>query len=114
MRARILVFAALVAIALALNLARLSLSIAQTGEDTLRARLATATGAFKAQMELLDARLSPRAVAEVPDLIEATRPPADPTQPLGIPDQRALRAAASALQPEPDLLAVVNPQGAIV
>jgi hypothetical protein len=114
MRARILVFAALVAIALALNLARLSLSIAQTGEDTLRARLATATGAFKAQMELLDARLSPRAVAEVPELIEATRPPADPTQPLGSPDERALRAAASVLQPEPDLLAVVNPQGAIV
>jgi hypothetical protein len=114
MRARILVFAAVVAIALGLNLARLSLSVAQEGEDTLRARLATATSALKGQMELLDARLSPRAVAQVPDLIDVTRAPADPTQPLGNPDERALRAAASALSPEPDLLAVVNPQGAIV
>jgi len=114
MRARILVFAALVAIALALNLARLSLSVAQTGEDTLRARLATATSALKAQLELVDARLSPRAVAEVPDLIEATRAPADPTQPLSSPDERALRAAASALSPEPDLVAVANPQGAML
>lgn len=114
MRARILVFAAVVAIALGLNLARLSLSLAQTGEDTLRARLATATSALKGQLETLDARLSPRAVASVPDLVEATRAPADPTQPLGNPDEKSLRAAMSALQPEPDLLAVVNPQGAIV
>ena len=114
MRARILVFAAVVAIALALNLARLSLSIAQTGDDLLRTRLNDATSAFKGQLEMLDVRLAPRAVAEVPDLIEATRAPADPTQPLGNPDERALRAAMSALSPEPDLLAVVNPQGAAV
>src|SRR5438067_9268618 len=114
MKARILVFALVVAIALALNLARLSLSIAQTGDDTLRARLAMATVALKTQLDLLDARLSPRAVAEVPELIEATRTPADPTQPLIKPDERALRAAASALSPEPDLVSVATAQGAIV
>lgn len=110
MRARILVFAAVVAIALALNLARLSLSIGQTGEDTLRARLAMATSALKAQLDLVDARLPARAVAQVPDLIEATRAESGPA---ARPDERALRAAASALSPEPDLVAVASPQGAI-
>ena len=37
MRARIWIFTVLVALALAINLARVSLSIAQTGEDTMRA-----------------------------------------------------------------------------
>lgn len=111
MRARILVFAAVVAIALALNLARLSLSIGQTGEDTLRARLAMATSALKAQLDLVDARLPARAVAQAPDLIEATRAESGPG---ARPDERALRAAASALSPEPDLVAVASPQGAIV
>src|SRR6266851_1028093 len=52
--------------------------------------------------------------AKVGQTIEATRSPADPTEPLTRPDDHALRAAASALSPEPDLLAVVNRLGAIV
>ena len=114
MRGRIWIFAALVSAALVLHLALLSAKAAQSGEDNVRARLAQSTSALHAQLELLDARLVPRAVAAAPDLIEATRPPADPTQPLARPDERALRAAASALSPAPDLLAVVNGQGAIV
>ena len=115
MRGRIWIFAVLVAAALAIHLVLLSAKAAQSGEDNLRARLAQSTSALHAQLELLDARLVPRAVAAAPDLIEATRPPADPTQPLARPDERALRAAAaSALSPAPDLLAVVNGQGAIV
>src|SRR5437016_8952994 len=114
MRGRIWIFAALVAAALALHLVVLSAKAAQTGEDNIRAHLALSTSALRAQLGLLDARLAPRAVGTVPDLIEATRPPVDPVQPLSRPDERALRAAASALQPEPDLLAVVNGLGAIV
>ena len=113
MRARILLFAAVVAVALALNLARLSLSIGQTGEDTLRGRLAMSSTALKAQLDLIDARLAPRAVADVPDLVEATRAPSEASQPIPRPDERALRAAASALSPEPDLVAVATPVGAI-
>lgn len=112
MRARLWIFTALVALALALNLARVSLSIAQTGEDTMRARVASATTALRAQLDLLDARLAPRAVASAPDLVEAVRAPADSTQPPPRPDERALRAAAAVLAPEPDFLAVVGPQGA--
>src|SRR5512140_685878 len=114
MRARLWIFTALVALALALNLARVSLSIAQTGEDTMRARVASATTALRAQFDLLDARLAPRAVASAPDLVEAVRAPADSTQPPPRPDERALRAAAAVLAPEPDFLAVVSPQGAVV
>src|SRR5713226_2511576 len=114
MRGRIWIFAALVAGALVLHLAALSAKVAQTSEDNLRAHLALSTAALRAQLDLLDARLSPRAVAAAPELIEATRSPADPTEPLTRPDDRALRAAASALSPEPDLLAVVNRLGAIV
>src|SRR4051812_25737960 len=114
MRGRIWIFAVLVAAALALHLVVLSAKVAQSAEDGVRGHVALSTNALRAQLELLDARLSARAVAEVPELIEATRPPADPTQPLSRPDDRALRAAASALSPEPDLLAVVNGQGAIV
>ena len=112
MRARIWIFTAVVALALALNLARISLSIAQTGEDTMRARVAAASTALRGQLELLDARLAPRAVAMMPDLIEAVR--GDDRQPPARPDERALRAAASVLSPEPDVFAVVTPQGAIV
>ncbi|MCA1827262.1 MAG: MXAN_5187 C-terminal domain-containing protein [Myxococcales bacterium] len=114
MRGRIWIFAALVAAALALHLVLLSAKIAQNGEDTIRSHVALSTGALRSQLELLDARLSPRAVAAVPELIEATRPPADPTEAVTRPDDKALRAAASALSPEPDLLAVLNRQGAIV
>ena len=114
MRGRIWIFAALVTAALLVHLALLSAKVAQTGEDNVRAHVALSTTALRSQLELLDARLSPRAVAELPELIEATRPPSDPTEALGKPDERALRAAASAISPEPDLLAVVNGQGAIV
>jgi hypothetical protein len=114
MRIRTWIFAAVVALVLAINLGLVSLRIAQTGEETVRARIALASTALKAQLELLDARQSPRAVAANPELIEATRAPVDPTQPLGKPDERALRAAAATLQPEPDLLIVANGQGAIL
>src|SRR5438067_11486520 len=114
MRGRIWIFAALVSAALALHLAVLSVKVAQNSEDTIRAHVALSTSALRSQLELLDARLSPRAVAAVPELIEATRPPADPSEAMTRPDERALRAAAAALSPEPDLLAVGNGQGAIV
>jgi hypothetical protein len=114
MRMRTWIFALLVALVFAANLALVSTRVAQTGEDTVRARLAQAANGLRAQMELVDARLSPRAAAEVPELAEVTRSPTDPTQPAVRPDERALRAAASALAPEPDLLAVVNAQGALV
>src|SRR5256886_11427015 len=111
MKARIWIFTAVVALALALNLARVSLSIAQTGEDTMRARVAAASTALRGQLDLLDARLAPRAVAMMPDLIEAVR---GEGQSSARPDERALRAAGAVLAPEPDLFAVVNAQGAIV
>ena len=114
MRGRIWIFAALVLAVLTLHLAILSAKVAQTSEDNVRARLSQSGSALRAQLDLLDARLSPRAVAATPDLVEATRPPADPTERLSRPDERALRAVASALSPEPDLIAVVNGQGAIV
>jgi len=76
MRGRIWIFAALVSAALALHLAVLSVKVAQNSEDTIRAHVALSTSALRSQLELLDARLSPRAVAAVPELIEATRPPA--------------------------------------
>jgi len=112
MRARIWIFTVVVAIALALNLARVSLSIAQTGEDTMRARVAAASNALRGQIDLLDARLAPRAVAMMPDLIEAVR--GGDGQSAARPDERALRAAGAVLSPEPDLFAVVNSHGAIV
>jgi hypothetical protein len=112
MRARLWIFTGLLALALALNLARVSLGIAQTGEDTMRARVAAATNALRTQIDLIDARLAPRAVASAPDLIDAVRPPPDSTLPPPRPDERALRAAAAVLMPEPDFLAVVSPQGA--
>jgi hypothetical protein len=112
MRARIWIFTLVVALALALNLARISLGIAQTGEDTMRARVAAASTALRGQLELLDARLAPRAVAMMPDLIEAVR--GGEGQPPPRPDERALRAAGAVLAPEPDLFAVVSSQGAVI
>jgi hypothetical protein len=112
MRARIWIFSAVVALALALNLARISLGIAQTGEDTMRARVAAASTALRGQIDLLDARLAPRAVAMMPDLIEAVR--GGDGQPAPRPDERALRAAGAVLAPEPDLFAVVSAKGAIL
>jgi len=112
MRARIWIFTAVVTLALALNLARVSLSIAQTGEDTMRARVAAASTALRGQLDLLDARLAPRAVAMMPDLIEVVR--GGEGQPPPRPDERALRAAGAVLAPEPDLFAVTSPHGAVV
>jgi hypothetical protein len=112
MRARIWIFTVVVTLALALNLARISLGLAQTGEDTMRARVAAASTALRAQLELLDARLAPRAVAMMPDLIEAVR--GGDGQPPPRPDERALRAAGAVLAPEPDLFAVVSSQGAVI
>src|SRR2546425_10996607 len=112
MRARIWIFTVVVAVALALNLARVSLSIAQTGEDTMRARVAAASNALRGQLDLLDARLAPRAVAMMPDLIEAVR--GGDGQSPARPGQRAPRAAGAVLSPEPDLFAVANSHGAIV
>src|SRR3954468_3622047 len=114
MRGRIFVLAVLVGAALALHLILLSAKVAQNAEDGIRAHVALSTSALRSQIELLDARLTPRAVAAMPDLIEATRPPADPAEAVTRPDEKALRAAASAIAPEPDFLAVVNGQGAIV
>src|SRR2546422_1062555 len=111
MRARIWIFTVVVAVALALNLARVSLSIAQTGEDTMRARVAAASNALRGQLDLLDARLAPRAVAMMPDLIEAVR--GGDGQSPARPDERALRAAGAVLSPEPDLFAVAKSPGPI-
>lgn len=108
------VFTLVVALALGLHLALLSSRVAQTGEETVRARLAAAATALRAQVELLDLRLNPRAVAASPDLIDALKPPADPTLPVPRPDEKALRAAAAAALPEPDLLVVATAEGAAV
>jgi hypothetical protein len=114
MRIRTWIFAFVVAVMFIVNLGLLSLRVAQTGEDTIHARLAQSANGLRAQLELIDARLSPRSAAEVPELADVTRSPSDPAQPMVRPDDRALRAAASALAPEPDLLAVVNAQGALI
>src|SRR5260370_31567280 len=106
MRIRTWLFAGMVALVAALNLALVSLRIAQTGEDTVRARISLASSGLKAQLELLDARLNPRAAASLPALIDATRSAAYPTLGLPKPDQRALPAAAPGLPPEPDVAAV--------
>src|SRR3954468_1831477 len=114
MRARLWIFTVLVALALALHLARASRGVAQTGEAPIGARIAAASNALRGQFDLLDARLAPRAVAEIPDLVELVRAPAEAGQAPAKPDEAALRGAGGALAPEPDLFAVVTPQGAIV
>src|SRR4051812_49929694 len=112
MRARLWIFTVLVALALALNLARLSLSVAQTGEDTMRARIAAASNALRGQFDLLDARLAPRAVAEMPDLVELVRAPAEAGEAPAQPDQRAPRAARGGPGPPPPPFSGGPPQGA--
>ena len=114
MRTRFFLFAAAVATALAVHLGLVSPRIAQTAEETVRSRLALASSGVRTQLEVLDLRISPRLAALSPDLIDATRAPVDPSQPPGRPDERALRAAAAALQPEPDLLIVAGTHGAAV
>jgi hypothetical protein len=105
-----LILALLVAAGLAANLAFVSTQVARAGDESLRSRLAAASSGVRAHLELLDLRSSPRFAAVSPELIEATRPPAD----AGRPDDRALRAAAAALQPDPDLLIVATGHGAAV
>jgi hypothetical protein len=107
-------FATIVAAALVVNLALVSARMSQNTEEALRSRVTVASAGLRTQMELLDLRSSPQKAAFSPDLIEATRPPADPAQPPIRPDERALRAAAAALQPEPDLVVVANAHGAAV
>ena len=114
MRKRFWLFAALVAAALAANLALVSRRFAQSTEEGLGSRLTVASGGVRTQLELLDLRTSPRLAAFSPELIEATRPPNDSAQQPGRPDERALRAAANALQPEPDLLVVATAHAAAV
>jgi len=105
-------FALLVAAVLAANLALVSARFAQTSEEALGSRLTVASGGVRTQLELVDLRGSPRIAAFNPELIEATKPEG-PQQPAR-PDERALRAAAAALQPEPDLLVVATAHSAAV
>ena len=114
MRKRFWLFAALIAAALAANLALVSRRFAQSTEEGLGSRLTVASGGVRTQLELVDLRTSPRLAAFSPELIEATRPPNDSAQQPGRPDERALRAAANALQPEPDLLVVATAHAAAV
>jgi len=60
MRIRTWIFAFVVAVMFTVNLGLLSLRVAQTGEDTVHARLAQSASGLRAQLELIDARLSPR------------------------------------------------------
>ena len=108
------VFAALIGAALIANLALVSARVSENTEDALRSRTQVASAGLRTQMELIDLRNSPRLLAFSPDLIEATRPPLDPSQPPNRPDERALRAAAAASQPEPDLLVIANAHGAAI
>jgi hypothetical protein len=108
------VFAALIGAALVANLALVSARMSQNAEDALHSRVAVASAGLRTQVELLDLRTSPRLAAFSPELIEATRPPADAAQPAARPDERALRAAFAGLQPDPDLLVIANAHGAAV
>src|SRR2546423_5169074 len=111
MRSRFWLFALLVAAVLAANLALVSARFAQTSEEALGSRLTVASGGLRTQIELVDLRGSPRIAAFNPELIEASKP--EGQQPAR-PDERALRAAAAALQPEPDLLVVATAHAAAV
>ncbi len=113
-RTRFWTLAALVAVALVANLALVSARFAQTIEEGLGSRLTVASGGLRTQIELVDLRSSPRIAAFNPELIEATKPGADGSQQPSRPDERALRAAAAALQPEPDLLVVATAHAAAV
>src|SRR5712692_8552084 len=113
-RTRLWTFAALVAVVLVANLALVSARFAQTVEEGLASRLTVASGGLRTQIELVDLRSSPRIAAFNPELVEATKPGADASQQPSRPDERALRAAAAALQPEPDLLVVATAHAAAV
>ena len=81
MRTRLWTFCALVAAALVANLALVSARFAQTTEEGLGSRLTVASAGVRTQIELLDLRISPRTAAFNPELIEATKPAGDPSQP---------------------------------
>jgi hypothetical protein len=106
-------FTAVVGLALAANLVLLTPHVVQAAEDGLRARLAVASSGLRTQLELLDAHLAPRGLAQNAELLEVLRPP-DPSVPAPRPDERALRAAVAVLSSEPDLLVVANGAGAVV
>jgi hypothetical protein len=107
------ILTAVVGLGVAANVALITPRIAQTADESLRARLAASASALRAQLELLDARLAPRGLAQNVELAEVFRPPADGA-PAPRPDERALRAAAAVASPDPDLLAVATPAGAVV
>lgn len=106
-------FTAVVGLGVAANVGLVTPRIAQTADESLRARLAASAAALRAQLELLDARLAPRGLAQNLELVEALRAPAEGV-PAPRPDERALRAAAAVASPDPDLLAVGSPAGAVV
>jgi hypothetical protein len=112
MRVRFYLFAAIVLIALAAHLALLTGRVSQVSEDAMRSRLSTASAAVRMQIALIDGSLSVRAAAQSPSLADATRPGPD-GKPVK-PDERALRAVASALEPEPDLIIVGGPAATAV
>jgi hypothetical protein len=112
-RIRVWTFTAVVGLGVAANVGLVTPRIAQTADESLRARLAASAAALRAQLELLDARLAPRGLAQNLDLVEALRAPAEGA-PAPRPDERALRAAAAVASPDPDLLAVGSPAGAVV
>ena len=114
MRSRFWLFCLLVAAALAVNLAVASRRLAQDAEEGLGSRLTVASAGLRTQVDLLDLRISPRTAAFSPELIEATKPSADALQQPARPDERALRAATAALQPDPDLIVVATAHSAAV
>src|SRR3954451_463577 len=108
MRARFFLFAVLVLLALAAHLGLLTKRVSQQSEDAMRSRLSAASAGVRTQIALLDASLPARAAAQTPELADATKTPGTK------PDERALRAAASGLQVEPDLIIVGSSAGTAV
>jgi hypothetical protein len=108
MRARFFLFAVVVLLALAAHLGLLTSRVSQQSEDAMRSRLSTASAGVRTQIALLDASLPVRAAAQSPELTDATKTPG------AKPDERALRAAASGLQIEPDLIIVGSSAGTAV
>ncbi|MFL5453226.1 MAG: MXAN_5187 C-terminal domain-containing protein [Myxococcales bacterium] len=108
MRARFFLFAVVVLLALAAHLGLLTNRVSQQSEDAMRSRLSAASAGVRTQIALLDASLPARAAAQSPELADATKTPGTK------PDERALRAAASGLQVEPDLIIVGSSAGTAV
>ncbi|MFL5370416.1 MAG: MXAN_5187 C-terminal domain-containing protein [Myxococcales bacterium] len=108
MRARFFLFAVVVLLALAAHLGLLTNRVSQQSEDAMRSRLSAASAGVRTQIALLDASLPARAAAQSPELADASKTPGTK------PDERALRAAASGLQVEPDLIIVGSSAGTAV